>query len=138
MNLVIDTNILISALIRNSLTRELIIKLPVDLLLPEFELLEIKKHKQEILRKSKLSEIEFDHLLNFLLEYVEIIKTEDIIDYKKEADEIINHIDPDDVQFVATALKYNVAIWSDDKHFQKQNKIKIFTTKDILEFLEVF
>ena len=38
-------------------------------------------------------------------------------------------IDKEDVIFIATALAYNATIWSDDTDFQKQNKIKILTTK---------
>jgi len=74
MNIVIDTNILTSALIKDSKTRSLIIKSNQTFLLPEFELIEIKNHKPEILRKSGLSDMEFNSLFVNMLKYVKIIK----------------------------------------------------------------
>ena len=136
MNIVVDTNIFISALIKNSLTRDLIVNSQQNLILPEFEFIEIENHKEEILRKSYLSENEFKILLNKLLKYVKIIKTEETINYKQEAFDIIGEIDEDDTIFFATALAYNAVIWSDDKHFQKQDKIKILTTQDMIKLLE--
>lgn len=42
-------------------------------------------------------------------------------------------IDQDDVIFIASAIAYNAVIWTDDFHFQKQDKIKILTTKEMME-----
>ncbi len=132
MNIVVDTNIFISALIQDSTTRNLIINSKDNLLFPEFEFFEIKKHKQEILEKAGLSDEEFEILLLNLLRYVKIIKTEDIINYRQKAFGIIGNIDNDDVIFIATSLVYNAVIWSDDKHFQRQNTIKILNTGDMI------
>ncbi len=133
MNIVVDTNIFMSALIKDSTARNLIINSSDNLLFPEFEFYEIEKHMEELLEKSKLSNQEFQDLFSSLLKYVKIIKTNEIINYKKQASDIIGKIDEDGVIFVATALAYDAAIWSDDSDFQKQNKIKILTTKDIIE-----
>jgi len=133
MNIVVDTNVLISALIKDSITRNLIFYLPYTLLLPELELEEIENHKSEILLKSGLSELELDELLSNLLKYFKIIKTEEVIEYKETAHEIIGHIDEDDVIFFATALAFNCQIWSDDSHFKKQQKIEIITTLEMLD-----
>ena len=45
----------------------------------------------------------------------------------------MGHIDKKDTIFVAVALALNCSIWSDDRHFKKQKRIEIFTTKDIFE-----
>jgi predicted nucleic acid-binding protein len=136
MNLVIDTNIFISALIKNSSVREIIVNSGYNLLFPEFEFEEIRRHKQEIIKKSGSSEKEFDILLLRLLNYVKIIPANIILNYKRQAFEIIGRTDPDDIIFVATALAFNCPIWSEDKHFRKQNKIKIITTKDMIGYLK--
>ncbi|PIO08093.1 DNA-binding protein [Candidatus Pacearchaeota archaeon CG10_big_fil_rev_8_21_14_0_10_34_12] len=138
MNIVIDTNVFISALIKDSSSRELIVNSENNLFFPEFEYDEIEKHKEEILRKSGLSEEDFRNLLSNLLKYVKIVKTEDIIDYKKQAFGIIGKIDENDVIFIATALAHNAAIWSEDKHFQKQNTIKILRTRDIINIYRTY
>lgn len=44
--------------------------------------------------------------------------------------------DPKDSLFIACALSNpNSVIWSDDKHFKKQNIIKVYNTKEIIELL---
>lgn len=133
MNIVVDTNIFISALIKDDISRSLIINSKNDLLFPEFEFDEIEKHKKEILKKSDLSDEEFQNLFSNLLKYVKIVKTEEIINYRNQAFDIIGNIDKDDIIFIATALAYDATIWSDDRHFQKQNKIRILTTKDLVK-----
>jgi len=134
--LVIDTNILISALIKESVARKIIVNSRQNLLLPEFELEEIKNHRNEIMQKADLSDKEFDILLLRLLNYIKVIPVNIILPYREEAVEIIGNIDRDDVQFIATALAFNCPIWSEDKHFKKQKTIKIITTREMLRFID--
>ena len=133
--LVIDTNIFMSGLIKEGLTRGIITNSKINFLFPEFELEEIYAHKNEIIKKAGYSEKEFYVLLLRLLKYVRIIPTDVVVDYKKQAYEIIGYIDEDDVIFIATALAFNCPIWSDDKHFQKQNVAKIFKTSEFFSFI---
>lgn|SRR3989344_334620 len=135
MNIVIDANILIAALLRDSKVREIIVNFQDHLLVPEVHLQEIAEHKKELLEKSGFSEEDFDILLTKLSEYCTIIRSDKILSFLEEADKLIGAVDKDDVPVIATSLTYGVCpIWSDDKHFQKQKKIKIYTTKEMLEF----
>ncbi|MCK5043986.1 PIN domain-containing protein [Candidatus Pacearchaeota archaeon] len=131
MNIIIDTNIFISALIKDSLTREIIVNSPFHFFIPEGELIEIKKYEKLIIKKSGLSAIELKELIRILLKYMNVVRNDLILEHKNKAKEIMGKIDKDDVIFIATALAKNAVIWSDDKHFQKQKEIKIFTTKEI-------
>ena len=131
--IVIDTNIFISALIKEGLTRKLIINSQFKLFFPEYEFIEIKNNKEEIIKKSGLSETELINLIRQLLKYVKIVRDSRIVKYRTKADEIMGNIDEDDAVFVPVALALNCPIWSDDKHFQKQKEIKVFTTKEIIE-----
>lgn len=136
MLIIIDSNILISALIKNSITRSIILSSDNKFLLPEYSLTEIKNHEKEILYKSRLSREEFIFLMKKLLKYIKIIKTGDIISYKKKAYEIMGKIDEDDVLFIACALAYQKSvIWSDDKHFKIQKTIKNYNTKELMGFI---
>lgn len=138
MKVVIDTNIFISALInKESLIREIIINSDFDFLFPEFEFQEIYKYKDEILRKSKLSEIEFIKATSTLLNHVRIINYEEIYDYYSEAFQIMHEIDSDDIIFIATALTFNAVIWSEDSHFKMQNRIRTLTTQEIKDYLNL-
>jgi len=131
--LVIDTNILISALIKEGLTKEILTNLKLNFIFPELSLEDIYFYKTDIMRKAKINEKQFYTLLLRLLKYVKIIPLDIINSFREEAHEIMGKIDKEDTIFIATALAFNCPIWSDDKHFQKQNKIKILTTKDIID-----
>jgi len=132
--LVIDTNILISALIKDSITRKILVNYKMNFLFPEYGLEEIYFYKGDIIKKSNISEEEFDKLLLRILKYVRLIPISMINKFKKQADNIIGHIDKKDTVFIATALAFKCPVWSDDKHFKKQKKIKTITTKDMLNY----
>ena len=44
--------------------------------------------------------------------------------------------DPKDTSYFALALKLNCPIWSNDKKLKEQNKIKIYSTEEIVKFFE--
>lgn len=133
--IVIDTNVLISALIKDGITRRILTSLEINFIFPEFGLEEIYLNKSEIMEKSELGEKEFNMLLLRLLKYVRLIPTNMIIEFREKADEIIGKIHKEDTAFIATSLAFNCPIWSEDKHFKNQNKIKIINTKEIIQLL---
>ncbi|MAF99458.1 MAG: hypothetical protein CMH61_02495 [Nanoarchaeota archaeon] len=134
MNIVIDSNVLFSALIKDSLTRKIILEYDGQFLFPSFIFEEMEKHKAELFRKSGLSQEEFDQLLIFILKKTIIVPTEILYPYRKRALEIIGHIDKDDVLFFACALAYlNSFIWSDDKKLKEQSIIRILNTSEMKE-----
>ena len=137
MKLVLDTNILVAALIKDSVTREILVHPDIEFLLPEFALEELETHKAEILIKSKLSEHQFALLFEQLKSNISITPSEEIC-CKEEAKNIMDIIDSEDTIFIALALSVeNEGIWSQDKHFQRQNKVRVFTTKQLTERLGI-
>ena len=43
----------------------------------------------------------------------------------------------EDVSFIALALSIdNDGIWSEDKHFKKQDRVKVFTTEELMKEIE--
>lgn len=137
MIFVIDTNIIFSALVKEGRTRELLIDFPFDLYAPEITISEIRKYKEIILQKSKLTKDEFETLFDFIIDNITIVKKEDYGEYMNEANKIIGHIDTGDSPFIALALSmHHDGIWSDDRHFKQQEKIKIWKTEDILNIIE--
>jgi len=134
MIVVVDVNPLISALIKDSSSRGIIASADVDFCFPEPTLQKIRKYKNYIIEKSGVSELEYLAILNTLLHFIRIIPVEEILHYWEDAKKIMEHIDPEDVAFIATALSLdNAVIWSDDVHFDEQNKVKVFKTKDIVK-----
>ena len=123
MIIVVDVNILLSALIRDSTTREIIVKSEHDFCFPEPSLQKIGKYKQLILEKSGFSELEFLAIWHTLLRFVQTIPTEEIMPHWEKAKKIMERIDPEDVTIISCALSQEEAmIWSNDKHFDKQNE----------------
>jgi len=135
MRIIIDSNILFSALIKDSTTRKLIINFSGKFLFPEFIFDEFYKYKKFLLKKSKLSENEMNLLLKMILNKVEIVENYKILKNKKEAIMIMKNIDIKDVVFIATAIEYDAILWSDDKNLKKQDRVSIINTK---EFIELF
>ena len=133
MKIVIDVNRVLSALIRDSTTRKIILNSQFEFYFPEPSLDKIRKYKEYIMEKSGLTEEEFKDLMAILFKYIRIVPTEEIEKNWSEANKIMEHIDPEDVVFIATALSISDSvIWSDDRHFEKQDKGKVWKTEEII------
>ena len=136
MIVVVDVNVLISALIRNSTTREIILKSEFDFCFPETSLEKIRKYKGYIKEKSGLSDLEFLKLFYHLIKVLRIIPEEEILRNWDGAKRIMGHIDTEDVTIIATALgQEESVVWSNDKHFDEQNKVITLKTKDVVKLL---
>lgn len=133
MKIIIDVNVLFSALIRDSTTRTILVKSGFDFYFPEPSLHKIRKYKEYILEKTGLAEEEYTTLLGMLFRYIKLIPTEQIEKHWEQAKHIMEHIDEEDVTFIAAALGTSDSIiWSDDSDFDKQQKIAVFKTKNIV------
>ncbi|MCD6478288.1 MAG: PIN domain-containing protein [Candidatus Diapherotrites archaeon] len=102
MELVVDTNILISALVKDSKTRELLCNGRLILYAPEHILLEINAHREEIIAKAGISKRRFQELLALLMVQISIVRTELFRKFLKEALKIASH--PEDAPFLALAM----------------------------------
>lgn len=131
--LIVDTNEIISALIKDSFRRKILLSPDYRFYTPGFTLQEIEKHINLIIKKSKLDRKQVKLLLDTLLERVTVIEFEAYKDNYPLAEQLIGKIDEKNVPFVALALSIqNDGIWTDDGHFLEQNKIKIWKTKDLV------
>ena len=137
MIIIIDVNIFLSALIKDSTTRGLILTSDQEFCFPERSLQKIRKYKAYIQQKSGLSDVEFLKLFHTLMKFIRIISDEELMDNWDKAKMIMEHIDPEDVTFIAAALSQeNAIIWSDDRHFEKQDVVLTFKTKDMVDLFE--
>lgn len=133
MRLVIDTNRIIAALIRDSACRAIIVSKKFSFLTPEFTMTEIKKYEELILRKSKLTKEEYSLVLAILFENIQTISSAEYSSKVALAERLIE--DPKDVPFLALALVQNCGVWSEDKHFRAIDVVKTYTTKEIIDLL---
>lgn len=132
---VIDTNILISALIKDDSVTARIIKSGIfEIYYPEDGMFELEKYRDYIIKKRKkaLQKKSFDYALSFLLESIIVIPSSLYEDKIREAYEIMRDIDEKDTPFLALALKLQCPIWSNDGDFEEQNLVEVYKTSYIL------
>jgi predicted nucleic acid-binding protein len=136
MRLVVDANIVISALIANSKTRELIVTIEPDLLTPEVVHDEIENYEDLIVEKSGMDADRVQQFIELLFQYIETVPASEFYEYIEQANEAIGDTDPDDVLYVACALARNASMWSDDSDFEEQDLIEVFKTGDVIEVFD--
>lgn len=139
IRIVIDTNILISALIKdNAFTEKLLKSEFLDLYYPEDGLSEIEYYKEYIISKrNRYTQIKsFEYALKFILESIQIIPSELYSSRIKDAYEIMKNIDEKDTPFLALALQLNCPVWSNDPHLKQQKIAVAYTTDEISRILK--
>ncbi|UCH96564.1 MAG: putative toxin-antitoxin system toxin component, PIN family [Candidatus Aminicenantes bacterium] len=142
MRLVVDTNIIFSALLKKgSNALDIIMSDKFEVFIPKFLIIEIFKHKEKIIRVSKLSEDEVIESLYLILKYCTVMNDEDIPgEILNQAFQDVKEIDPKDVIFVAAAITLDARLWSGDKKLingLKDKNSNIFVrTKDLVEFFK--
>ncbi|MEK6927593.1 MAG: PIN domain-containing protein [Nanoarchaeota archaeon] len=137
MKIVIDTNVLIAGLLRDSLVRAILNFSNNLFYFSEYSVNEIIEHKSELIEKTDYSEEEFDEVLNLILSKLNFISDEEIVPFISQAEEVMKEIDIEDYPLIAVALTINAdGIWTFDNHFKRQNKIKVFDTNEIFELMK--
>lgn len=133
MKLVVDANVVISALIANSKTRELIVTLEPELLTPEVVHDEIGNYEPLIVEKSGMDEARVHQFIDLLFQYIETIPASEFYPHIEQAENAIGGTDPDDVLYVACALAREASVWSDDSDFDEQDLVPVFSTSEVVE-----
>jgi len=135
MKLVIDTNRIIASLIKNGLSRKILFSDLFEFYTPDYSLIEIHNHIDEIRKKTNNSPEEIEILISMLFENFEIIPELNYMLNLDKAKKLISDID--DVSFIAVSLLINAdGIWSDDSDFKTNSQIKIFRTKDLMDMVK--
>jgi len=134
----VDANTVLSALLSRSKSFEVFVinrRLKrFEFIAPEFMFTELLKHFDEILKRSGLEREELERVLEFVKEQIEFIPLEKFSAYREEAERLAPH--PKDVQYFALALAFGSAIWSKEKAFGDQQKVKVYSTPEMLELLK--
>jgi len=133
MKIVLDANILMSALIKDSFTREFIVKSDHLFFVPETVFKTLLKYKQLVLKKTNADSGNLDSLIKELFRYIKILDLKGFENELNRAEDVMGDIDVEDAVFVACALSIpDSVIWSNDKHLKKQSLVQVYTTKEIL------
>ncbi|MBS3114669.1 hypothetical protein J4448_06215 [Candidatus Woesearchaeota archaeon] len=136
MRVIVDSNRIISALIKEGVSRKILSSKNIEFFTVDYVMKEINKYKATILEKSGMSAEEVSTLFSLIMENINIIPEEDVKSKMKEALAIMKNIDTKDAPFIAAALAIpNDGIWSHDRHFEKQKKVKQWLAKNLLKYI---
>jgi len=117
MLLVVDANIVFSALIRRGKPLRVFelnkLLMKFELITPEFLFFEVGKRMDKILKLTDLSKEEFITVFSFIKKELELIPLETFEDKVDEAKERSPHLK--DMPYVALSLKFDCKILSGDK-----------------------
>lgn len=135
MKIVVDTNRIIAALVKDSTTRTILFDKSFKFLTSDYAITEIQEHKDELKAKTNLNDEEFEILLALIFEHIGVIPKSiyenHMEDYKNEISDL------DDIPVLATAIATEAdGIWAHDPHFEQQKKVKVFRNIDLLKLSE--
>jgi predicted nucleic acid-binding protein len=130
MRVVVDTNVVFSALISSSATIADIIIAPYSrfrFYTCDYLFEELDNHKEKLQKASKLSEKEIDRAKINLFKYINVISLGIIPQNIWLAAEALTiDIDPDDIPFVALSIFLDAHLWTRDKILYNGLKSKGF------------
>lgn len=140
MKLVIDTNIVFSAILNP--------ESPIGQIILNgskyFDFLsigqlknEIDDHEDKILKVSRLSKSDYDRIYELIKSKIKFVNQQLInSDNYQKADDLTKDIDPDDLLFVGLTLQFRCKLWSGDKQLLNELYEKDF--KQIITTNELF
>jgi len=133
MRLVVDANVVLSALASDGAVRSALRVTSDDVRTPAYIREEVGRHRAEIRRKSGLSPTTFDELIDELWRYVTIIPREAMLPNVEKATRAMGPHDPDDVPYVAAALAIDGTVVSNDQAFEKQRAVPHMWTSEFVQ-----
>jgi len=108
MDLVIDANVLFSALIKDGFAYNLLFTGLFHIFAPEYIFSELEKHKEELLKKTEQTDEEFFRLVETLKRRIVIVPLEELVHYVEDASEIT----PDVLNAVKKIKKIGLNIYN--------------------------
>lgn len=137
MLLVVDANVVISALASKGVSRKVFLlnslSKRIELIAPELLFKEVNKRKESLIKEVGISEEEFDKVLRFLIKNIDFIPASEFVKFLPKANEICP--DPDNVEYVALALAFDCGIFSGDPDLKKVEGVKAYSPRELLDIL---
>ena len=145
MRIVVDTNIVFSALINSKSTIPEMIIVPFSefkFFTSEYLFKELENHKNKLQKASKLTEEEIIRARTELFKYIKVISHELIPqEIWHIAEDLTFDIDPDDIPFVALSIFLDAYLWTGDKELyaglKKKRFNNVFLTSELREMLQL-
>ncbi|MDD5163225.1 MAG: PIN domain-containing protein [Candidatus ainarchaeum sp.] len=131
MKATVDANVFFSALLKKGETRRIWFNPEIELYAPAFILAEFRKYSGYLMKKSSLAEEDFFALAEKLFLQVSFVDDKELKPFLPAAASLSE--DLKDWLYLACALKEDTIIWSEDKEFKKQNRVRVLTIQEMLK-----
>ena len=133
IKVIVDANIILSALVGGEIT-DILLSPKLEPIAPELLFVEVRKHKEEIKRKSCLSETEFEVLFAILEKRIAVVPALEFIDKFQEAEQLLKGHQKD-APYIALALKLQCPFWTYEKRLQKIKDVNILGIGEIRKLI---
>lgn len=131
--IVVDANILFSALLREGTTRHLLLYGDLDLHTPEAIWDEFDRNRAYLLKKSRATDAAFDLLVDSLKDRIGAIPRILIRAHLEQALAQVGKADELDAPYVAAALALGATLWTHDKRLKERTTVPVVTTSELVE-----
>lgn len=124
MNIVVDANVLIGALLRDGAVRHRVFTSHSTLCAPGFLREELDRHIDQLAKRAEIERGPLEDLLSSLFDEVRWITDDRIEANVEQALKALGDVDSKDVAYLACALAIDAAaIWSFDTDFDEQDLV---------------
>ena len=137
MELVLDANVLVAAFLRSATTRELLLDERLTFYAPEYSVVETEKvlgAPRLRQRLGRLSAVQMKTALAQLMTRVRVIPEAEYASHLMAAVEFAPHVE--DAPYLALAMHLRIPLWSNDTELKTQDAVLVYTTTEMLEFLQ--
>jgi len=134
---VVDANVLCSALLRDGTTRRLLLYGGLDLHTPGIIWREFERNRAYLLKKSRATVAAFDLLLDALRDLIGEVPLALIGERMGEAEESLGGEDSLDAPYVAAAVALGAALWTQDKALRATAPVPVVSTEELVAALGI-
>ncbi len=128
LKIAVDATPIVSALI-GGISRTVLFDRRFSFISTEYTFNEVKKYLTLISEKSGVPETEIANALELLP--IKVYSSEYYKDKLRKSRDIMKKVDKKDADILALSIKENCPLWSEDKHFRR-NEINLVRTKDLI------
>ena len=132
--LVVDTNVVAAALVKEGISRQILLVSGISFFAPDFLREELEEHKGVFLAKSGLPADDYEKAMNAVLANIVQIPAGSYLAFRQKALEMTS--DHDDWPFLALALALSCPIWSNDRGMKGQREVKVYNTGELVEIVK--
>jgi predicted nucleic acid-binding protein len=105
----------------------------LSLYAPEYLFTEFRKHRKDILHLTSRSNSDFLRVVAVLERRIRTIPLAEFGGFIKEAESLLD--DKDDAAYLAVCLAKGMPLWTNDNGFKKQDKVRIYTTQELIALI---